>query len=77
VIVNLNSSVTGDEPSSTKSLACGGVCTGGGDEEIELEKSNILLIGPTGSGCVDCYVFYNWKWFFFANVIAFCPLYHR
>jgi ATP-dependent protease Clp ATPase subunit len=48
VIVNLNSSVTGGEPSSTKSLACGGVSTGGGDEEIELEKSNILLIGPTG-----------------------------
>jgi hypothetical protein len=65
VIVNLNSSVTGGEPSSTKSLACGGVSTGGGDEEIGLEKSNILLIGPTGSGCVDCYVFYNCNWFFF------------
>ncbi|XP_062180226.1 CLP protease regulatory subunit CLPX1, mitochondrial-like isoform X2 [Phragmites australis] len=32
-----------------KSLPCGGVGTSG-DDEIELEKSNILLIGPTGSG---------------------------
>ncbi|KAJ1263789.1 hypothetical protein BS78_09G213700 [Paspalum vaginatum] len=35
--------------SSNKCLARGGVSTSG-DEEIELEKSNILLIGPTGSG---------------------------
>ncbi|TVU20476.1 hypothetical protein EJB05_36684, partial [Eragrostis curvula] len=34
---------------SAKNLARGGVGTNG-DEEIELEKSNILLIGPTGSG---------------------------
>ncbi|KAL6620584.1 hypothetical protein ACP70R_035723 [Stipagrostis hirtigluma subsp. patula] len=38
-----------DRPSSAKSLACGAVSTSG-DDEIELEKSNILLIGPTGSG---------------------------
>ncbi|KAL6851651.1 hypothetical protein ACP4OV_020215 [Aristida adscensionis] len=36
---------------SVKSLACGAVSVGtSGDDEIELEKSNILLIGPTGSG---------------------------
>ncbi|GJN15045.1 hypothetical protein PR202_gb01931 [Eleusine coracana subsp. coracana] len=33
-----------------KSSACGSVSTSSGDEEIELEKSNILLIGPAGSG---------------------------
>ncbi|WVZ99372.1 hypothetical protein U9M48_044692 [Paspalum notatum var. saurae] len=35
--------------SSNKCLARGGVSTSG-DDEIELEKSNILLIGPTGTG---------------------------
>lgn len=35
--------------SSNKCLARGGVSTSR-DDEIELEKSNILLIGPTGSG---------------------------
>ncbi|KAF8727374.1 hypothetical protein HU200_018977 [Digitaria exilis] len=36
---------------SAKSLVHGAVGKGGGgDDEIELEKSNILLIGPTGSG---------------------------
>ncbi|XP_039837395.1 CLP protease regulatory subunit CLPX1, mitochondrial-like isoform X3 [Panicum virgatum] len=34
---------------SSKSFVHGGVGTSG-DDEIELEKSNILLIGPTGSG---------------------------
>ncbi|XP_066364659.1 CLP protease regulatory subunit CLPX1, mitochondrial-like isoform X2 [Miscanthus floridulus] len=34
---------------SAKSLARGGVATSC-DDDIELEKSNILLIGPTGSG---------------------------
>ncbi|KAL6610548.1 hypothetical protein ACP70R_040517 [Stipagrostis hirtigluma subsp. patula] len=43
------SSNKSDRPSSAKSLACGAVSTSG-DDEIELEKSNILLIGPTGSG---------------------------
>ncbi|KAK3138176.1 hypothetical protein QOZ80_5AG0365510 [Eleusine coracana subsp. coracana] len=33
-----------------KSSAGGSVSTSSADEEIELEKSNILLIGPTGSG---------------------------
>jgi len=36
---------------SSKSFVHGGVGTSG-DDEIELEKSNILLIGPTGSGIV-------------------------
>uniref|UniRef100_A0A0E0PQE4 Clp ATPase C-terminal domain-containing protein n=1 Tax=Oryza rufipogon TaxID=4529 RepID=A0A0E0PQE4_ORYRU len=34
---------------SMKSSACGDVSMSG-DDDIELEKSNILLIGPTGSG---------------------------
>jgi ATP-dependent Clp protease ATP-binding subunit ClpX len=37
----------------------GGVGTSG-DDEIELEKSNILLIGPTGSGIVYGYVIFGW-----------------
>lgn len=36
---------------SVKSWARGGVATNS-DDVIELEKSNILLIGPTGSGQV-------------------------
>lgn len=38
-----------------KSSACGDVSMSG-DDDIELEKSNILLIGPTGSGDANTYV---------------------
>ncbi|XP_015639011.1 CLP protease regulatory subunit CLPX3, mitochondrial isoform X1 [Oryza sativa Japonica Group] len=40
---------------SMKSSACGDVSMSG-DDDIELEKSNILLIGPTGSGDANTYV---------------------
>lgn len=50
--------LTGDQPISMKSLVRGDVGTSG-DDEIELEKSNILLIGPTGSGIVYRYVIFG------------------
>jgi hypothetical protein len=51
--------------SSAKSLARGGVATSC-DDDIELEKSNILLIGPTGSGIVCGHVIYGW------TMVMFC-----
>jgi hypothetical protein len=53
-------SLTCDQ-SSVKSLARGGV-TASCDDDIELEKSNILLIGPTGSGIVCGHVICQSIW---------------
>ena len=36
------------------------------DDDIELEKSNILLIGPTWSGIVCGHVIYGW------TMVMFC-----
>lgn len=57
VAILTSSFICGDQPSSVKSSACCDVSMSG-DDEIELEKSNILLIGPTGSGTVDTCSFY-------------------
>ena len=46
----------GDQPSSAKTSASCDVGTTP-DDDTELEKSNILLIGPTGSGAVEAYLF--------------------
>lgn len=43
-----------------KSSACGDVSMSG-DDDIELEKSNILLIGPTGSGDANTYVVHLYR----------------
>ena len=48
----------------------GGVGTSG-DDEIELEKSNILLIGPTGSGIVYGYVIFGWTMVMFLMAFVF------
>jgi ATP-dependent Clp protease ATP-binding subunit ClpX len=62
--------LTGDEPGSVKSLVRGGVGTSGGDG-IELEKSNILLIGPTGSDTVYRYVIFGWTTLTFSDGFHF------
>ena len=62
--------LTGDQPSSSKSFVRGGVGTSG-DDEIELEKSNILLIGPTGSGIVYGYVIFGWTMVMFSDGFRF------
>jgi len=55
---------------SSKSFVRGGVGTSG-DDEIELEKSNILLIGPTGSGIVYGYVIFGWTMVMFSDGFRF------